>query len=116
MRPVNSQRGNAAVFNRIGFERGVSKLVDDRATLHQKITEIKRCLHQSSTALASKSRCNVLLLKKIMMPAQLLVQSFVAFAGGLAGGGLLAFTTIVAGDTLLLSTPSAGEGCRVITV
>ena len=51
-----------------------------------------------------------------MMPAQLLVQSFVAFAGGLAGGGLLAFTTIVAGDTLLLSTPSAGEGCRVITV
>ena len=50
-----------------------------------------------------------------MMPAQLLVQSFVAFAGGLAGGGLLAFTTIVAGDTLLLSTPSAGEGCRVIT-
>ncbi len=45
------------------------------------------------------------------MPAKLIAQSIIAFASGLAGGGLIAVTTIVAGDTLLLSTPSVGEGC-----
>lgn len=49
-----------------------------------------------------------------MMPDKLIVQFIVAFASGLAGGGLLAVTKIVAGDTLLLSTPSAGEGCSVV--
>ncbi len=49
-----------------------------------------------------------------MMSGKLIVQSIVALASGLVGGGLLAVTTIVAGDTLLLSTSSAGEGCSVV--
>ena len=49
-----------------------------------------------------------------MMSGKLIVQSIVALASGLVGGGLLAVTTIVAGDTLLLSRSSASEGCSVV--